>query len=80
MALGNPLVEILALFVRFPSFNGEHILLGCHIDLVGAETRQRQGDLVLIIAQSLNVIRRVMSLSLLLRSIDEVKQTIEADR
>jgi len=57
----------------FPAFHGQDALFGGDCYLVGRETRNRQRDLVPVLAQAFDVAGRIIVLrTATLRSIDEV--------
>jgi hypothetical protein len=72
--------EFALLLLGFPAFHRQHALFCGDGDLVGCETRDRQRDLVAVLAQAFDVARWIIVLrTAVLRGIHEVEQAVKAD-
>ena len=69
----NALVQIFAGgLLGLPALDGERVLLGCDVDVVGAKACDRQRDPVVIFAGTLDVVGRVVVLARVAqRAVDE---------
>src|SRR3569833_3007143 len=76
----DPVIQVLTFLFALPAFNRDHVLLRCHIYIGRREAGQCQRNLVPVVRYPFDVVRRIGFLVATLRSIDEIYQTVEADR
>lgn len=77
----DAMVKVLVVAGRaLAGFDGQHVLLGRDGDVLRAEARQRQGDLVEILAGPLNVVGGVVVLVAgSKRLVEKIENAVEAD-
>src|SRR4051794_32043661 len=77
---GNAPVEIFAFgSVRLISLDGHRVLLGSHRDFVGCKARNRKRNLVAILAETFDVVGRIVVLAGTLCRFNEVEKAVEAN-
>ena len=65
--------------VGLVAFDGEHVLLGRHGDLVGREAGNRQRDMIDVLTGSLDIVGWVVVVARQTqRTVDEIEKAIEA--
>ena len=72
-------MEIVAVPVVLAALDREHILLDRERDVVRCKARKRQGNLVTVLAQALNVVGWIGILVGVLGSVNKIQQPVKAD-
>src|SRR5450631_3146547 len=77
---GNAPIEIFVLGpVRLVAFDGDHVLLGRHRDLVGREAGNHQRNLVAVVAAPFDVVGGIIVLASAPGGFNEVEKAVETD-